>query len=301
MILPPEFPQLGGKNLRALRFARQVKTYSHVKPSIPDQGRLEPVEIVRSSHDQEAVHLPVLIDRLHQLRNQRVILPATAARIRTMPLLLLSTADGVDLVKKEHDWAVRSGRLKDSTDAFRPGAGVLPDQLRASDMMEVDAKLSSRSLRKQVLSGSLRAVKKNPVLNNTASLFGEAISRDRKNLRFRARCPTGVLHLHLRDVGPVRDCLRDGWLALLTTSRHRRSCRPRPQSEQYPNPQAEHQNQGAKRVHAIPGPDCFRVVLQRPHVRPLQHRKYSHQHKCPRDQQGPSDVRAREHKQNADS
>src|SRR5712691_4823346 len=268
MIFPPEFPQLGGKNLRALRFARQVKTYPHVKPSIPDQGRLEPVEIVRSSHDQKAVHLPVLIDRLHQLRNQRVVLPATAARIRAMPLLLFSTADRVDLVKKEHDWPVRSGRLEDSTDTFRPGADILPDQLRASNVMEVGAKLSSRRLRKQILSGSLWAVEKNSVLNNTATLFGEAVSRDRKNLRFRARCPTGVLHLHLRDVGPVRDWLRDGWLALVTTSHHRRGCRPRSQCEQYPNPQAEHQNKGAKRVHAIPGPDCFRVVLQRPHVRP---------------------------------
>src|ERR1700682_3196123 len=127
MIHPTEFPQLGGKNLRALRFARQVKTYPHVKPSIPDQGRLEPVEIVRSSHDQKAVHLPVLVDRLHQLRNQRVILAATAARIRAVPLLLLSTADGVDLVEKEHDRPISSGRLENSTDSLGPGAGVLPD------------------------------------------------------------------------------------------------------------------------------------------------------------------------------
>src|SRR6266852_6247814 len=101
MILPTELAQLGGKNFCALRFARQVKPDPPIKPSIPDQGRLESVKIVRRGHDQKAVHLPVLVDRLHQLRNQRVILPATAARIRAMPLLLLSTADGVDLIEKE--------------------------------------------------------------------------------------------------------------------------------------------------------------------------------------------------------
>src|SRR5207249_9907625 len=140
----------------------------------PDQGRLEPVEIVRSSHDQKAVHLPVLIDRLHQLRNQRVVLPATAARIRAMPLLLFSTADRVDLVKKEHDWPVRSGRLEDSTHTLRPGADILPDQSRASDEMEVGAKLSSRRFRKQILSGYLWAVGKTAVVNNIASLLGDA-------------------------------------------------------------------------------------------------------------------------------
>ena len=127
MILPPELPQLGGKDICALRFTWEVKPDPRVKPSIPDQGGLESVEIVRRGNDQKAVHLPVLVDGLHQLRNQRVILAATAARIRAVPLLLLSTADGVDLVEKEHDRPISSGRLENSTDSLGPGAGVLPD------------------------------------------------------------------------------------------------------------------------------------------------------------------------------
>src|SRR4029077_20201437 len=194
MILPTELAQLGGKNFCALRFARQVKPDPRIKPSIPDQGRLKSVEIVRRGHDQKAVHLSILVDRLHQLRDQRVVLAAAAARISAVPLLLLSTADGVDLVKEDHDWPVRRGRLEDPTDAFRPGAGVLPDEFRASDMIEVDPELPSCRLRKEVLSGSLRAVEENPVLDHTASLSGEAVSRDRKNLGLCARGSTGVLH-----------------------------------------------------------------------------------------------------------
>jgi hypothetical protein len=119
-------------------------------------------------------------------------------------LLLLSTADGIDLVKKEHDGPIRSGRLEDSTDAFRPGADVLPHQLRASDVMEVDTKLASRRLRKQVLSGSLWAVKKNPVLNDRASRSTEAICSDGQHVLLCACNSTDVSQFDLGNVRPMR-------------------------------------------------------------------------------------------------
>ena len=45
----------------------------------------------------------------------------------------------------------------------------------------------------------------------------------------------------------MRDRLRDGWLALLTASHHRRELSPSvSRGEQYPKPQAEHQNQASQ-------------------------------------------------------
>jgi hypothetical protein len=117
-----------------------------------------------------------------------------------MPLLLLSTADGVDLIEKEHDWPVRSGRLEDSTDTFRSGAGVLPDQLRASDMMEVDAKLPSHRLSKKVLSGPLRAVEENSILSHRGSLFTQSICSYGQHVLFCASSPTDVSQFGLGDV-----------------------------------------------------------------------------------------------------